>query len=143
MGSELTLVAREDAVVIYWDERGFYLADWQPVFCRGEKLRRGYLALIHATRARPGVPWLVDSSALPVIDPADLDWITRWYFPELIRSGARYQAHVRPDNRVVRTSTRKAVEGVVKPGVFEMTAHRTRAEAEAAVLAWLAKRADE
>jgi hypothetical protein len=138
---ELTLIEGEDAVHLYWDDaHGYLLAEWQPVFCRGEKLKRGYEAILRATRARPGVPWLVDSSQLPVIDPADMDWITRWYFPELIRAGARYQAHVRPNEEVVKVSTRKAVVGVVKPGVFEMTAHRTRAEAEAAILAWLEKR---
>ena len=137
---DLTLVAREDAVHVYWHERhGYLLADWQPMVCRGEKLKRAYQALIDATRARPGVPWLIDCSKLPVIDPADQDWITRWYFPELIRAGARYQAHVRPDKEVVKMSTRKAVVGVVKPGVFEMTAHRTLADAEAAILAWLEK----
>jgi hypothetical protein len=42
-GSDLTLVAREDAVHVYWHERhGYLLADWQPMFCRAEKLKRGY-----------------------------------------------------------------------------------------------------
>jgi len=142
--SPYTLVCKEDAVHVFWHERhGYYLAEWQPVFCRGERLRRAYQAVIDATRARPGAPWLADASKLPVIDPADQDWITRWYFPEFIRAGGRYQAGVLPQTQVERLSTVKAVRGADRRGVLELSGHETRTEAEAAILAWLAKHADD
>ncbi len=140
--AQLTLVHEEDVVRIYWHERhGYYLAEWQPVFCRGEKLKRAYQAFIDATRARPGAPWLADARKLPVIDPADQDWITRWYFPEFIRAGGRYQAAVLPEKQVGKMSTAKAVSGVARQGLLEMSAHDTREQAEAAILAWLEKNA--
>jgi hypothetical protein len=140
----LTLVAREDAVVIYWhEELGYYLADWQPVFLRGAKLKRSFQAVIDATRARPGAPWLADASQMPVIDPADQDWITRWYFPEFIRAGGRFQAGVLPEMRIAKTSTLKAVSGVARRGSLELSGHATRAQAEAAILAWLEKHAND
>ena len=137
--SPLTLVQREDAAHFYWHAgHGYLLARWQSVFCRGEKLKRAYQACIDATRAHPGAPWLADCRVMPVIDPADQDWIARWYFPELIRAGARYQAAVLPEKAVTRVSTAKAVEGLSSQ--FQITVHRTFEEAEAAVLAWLEKR---
>ena len=142
--AELTLVRREDAVHIYWHAtHGYYLSEWQPAFCRGEKLKRAYQACLDAARARPGAPWLADAHRLPVIDPADQDWITRWFFPEFARAGARYQAAVLPEKQVSRLSTAKAVSGVSRAGPLELSSHRTRAEAEAAILAWLEKRAAE
>lgn len=142
--SPLTLVQQEDAVHIYWHEQhGYYLAEWQPVFCRGEKLKRGYQACLDAARIRVGAPWLADGRRIAVIDPADQDWITRWFFPEFIRAGARYQASVRPEKQVGKTSTAKAVSGVERQGLLEFSAHETREEAEAAILAWLAKHAND
>jgi hypothetical protein len=139
----LTLVAREDAVVIYWHERGYYLADWQPAFCRGAKFKRSFQAVIDLTRARPGAPWIADASRMPVIDPADQDWITRWYFPEFARAGGRYQAGVLPEMRIAKLSTMKALTNVARDCALELSGHATRAEAEAAVLAWLEKHAND
>ena len=141
--SPLTLVSKEDAVHIYWHERhGYYLADWQSVFCRGEKLKRCYQAILEATRLRPGAPWLIDGRRLAVIDPADQDWIARWYYPEFIRAGGVYQAGVLPEKSVERLASLKVVRHVLRSLRLEATGHETRAEAEAAILAWLAKRDD-
>src|SRR6516164_5990374 len=67
----LTLVYQDDILRIYWHEKHqYYLSDWQPVFRKGEELRRAYQACIDAARARPGALWLVDASKFAVIDPA-------------------------------------------------------------------------
>jgi hypothetical protein len=67
--SELTLVHEDDALHLYWHEaHGYYLADWQPVFRKGEALKRSYQACIDAARTRRGAPWLADVSKVPVLD---------------------------------------------------------------------------
>jgi hypothetical protein len=140
--SKLTLLQREDAVHVYWHEQHEYLlSDWQPVFKKGVDLRRAYQACIDAARTRRGAPWLADASKFVVIDPGDLQWIEEWFWPEFVRVGARYEAAVLPAKEVSKMSANRSVEKVLATGRFEITTHATRAEAEAAVLAWLEKNA--
>jgi hypothetical protein len=141
--AELTLVYQDDALRIYWHEQhAYYLSDWQPVFRKGDELRRSYQACIDAARARPGAPWLTEASNFTVIDPADVKWIADWFWPEFIRAGARYQAAVAPKKEVAKMSASRATEKLKTSGSFESTVHPTRAEAETAILAWRRKRRD-
>ena len=138
------LIYEDDALRIYWNEdRGYYLSEWQPNYRKGDALRRAYQGCLDAARARPGAPWLADASRIPVIDQADQRWIADWFFPEFIRAGARYQASVVPVKEVGRMSARKAVEKVRQQGDLLMTRHPSLADAEAAIVAWLEKRASE
>jgi hypothetical protein len=140
--SKLTLVKREDAVVIYWHEQhGYFLSDWQPVFTKGVALKRAYQACLDAARTRRGAPWLADASQLVVMDAADIAWIEDWFWPEFVKAGARYEAAVVPAKEVSKMSANRSVERVIASGRFEITTHATRAEAEVAVLAWLEKNA--
>ncbi len=139
-GSKLTLVKREEAVVIYWHEQhGYWLSDWQPVFKKGVDLKRAYQACLDAALTRRGAPWLADASQLVVMDGADIAWIEEWFWPEFVKAGARYEAAVAPAKEVSKMSANRSVERVIASGRFEITVHATRAEAEAAVLAWLKK----
>ena len=140
--SKLTLVKREDAVVIYWHEQhGYWLSDWQPVFKKGVDLKRAYQACLDAALTRRGAPWLADASKFVVIDGADLAWIEDWFWPEFVKAGTRYEAAVLPAKEVSKMSANRSMEKVLAPGRFELTTHKTRAEAEAAVLVWLEKQA--
>jgi len=140
MPAGMTLVYQDDAVRIYWNEQhSYYLSDWQPVFKKGADLRRAYQACLDAAKARPGAPWLADASKFAVIDPADVKWIEGWFWPEFIRAGAVYEAAVPPEKEVSKMSANRSVEKMLKGGGFEITVHATRAEAEAAVIAWRKK----
>jgi hypothetical protein len=140
--SKQTLIYRGDAVHISWNEtHGYFLSDWQHVFKKGDDLRRAYQACLDAAQTRRGVPWLADASHFAVIDPADLQWIESWFWPEFIRAGVRYEAAVLPQREVSKMSANRSVEKVVASGTLELTVHSTRQSAEAAVLAWLDKRA--
>jgi len=139
-----TLVYEDDALKIYWNEdSGYYLSEWQPVFRKGAVLKRAYQACLDAARARPGAIWLADASKMAVIDQADQIWVADWFFPEFVRAGARYQASVIPEKEVGKMSAFKAVERAQKAGELMITAHASRAEAEAAIRAWREKRGDD
>jgi hypothetical protein len=137
-----TLIHQDDALRIYWnaDER-YYLSEWQPVFRKGEALKIAYQACLDAARAKPGAVWLADASKIAVIDQADQRWIADWFFPEFVRAGARFQASVVPEKEVGKMSAFKAVEKAQQVGALTITAHATRAEAEAAIREWHAKQA--
>ena len=139
----LTLVYQCDAVNVYWHEQHqYYMADWQPVFRKGDELRNAYKKCVELARARPGAPWLTEASNFSVIDPADVQWIADFFWPEFVKAGARYQAAVSPKKEVARMSASRATEKMTKTGAFQTTVHPTRAEAEAAIIEWRAKRAD-
>ena len=136
----LTLVYQDDMVRIYWNEdHEYYLSDWQPVFRKGDDLKRAYQACIDAARARPGALWLADASKFAVIDSADIGWIESWFWPEFVKAGAVYEAAVAPEKTVPKMSANRSVEKVLKSGRFEITVHATREKAEAALLEWRAK----
>jgi len=46
-----------------------------------------------------------------------------------------------PEKEVAKMAANRSVEKMLKAGGFEISMHRTRAEAEAALLEWRAKRA--
>jgi len=138
----LTLVYEDDSLKISWHEsHAYYLSDWQPAFRKGVDLRGSYQACIDAARARPAALWLADASKFAVIDQADVKWIESWFWPEFIRAGAVYEAAVMPEKEVAKMAANRSVEKMLKAGGFEISVHRTRAEAEAALLEWRAKRA--
>jgi len=138
----LTLVYQDDILRIYWHEKHqYYLSDWQPVFRKGEELRRAYQACIDAARARPGALWLVDASKFAVIDPADVKWMETSFWPQFIGAGAVYEAAVPPQKEVAKMSGGRTVEKVRGNGSFEISVHATRAQAEAALLEWRRKHA--
>ena len=142
--SKLTLIYQDDALRLYWHEQHeYYLAEWQPVFRKGEDLKRAYQKCLDAARARRGAPWLADVSKVAVLDRADQQWISDWFFPEFIRAGARYQASVVPVKEVGKMSAFKAVEKVRKASDLLMTTHASRAEAEAAITSWREKHEDD
>ncbi len=137
-----TLVYQDDALKIFWNaEQSYYLSEWQPVFRKGEALKRAYQACLDAARARPGAIWLADARKIAVIDQADQRWIADWFFPEFVRAGARYQASVIPEKEVGKMSAFKAVEKAQQVGALTITAHATRADAEAAIREWREKHA--
>jgi len=136
----MTLVYQDEVLRIYWhDTHHYYLSEWQPVFRKGEELRRAYQACIDAARARPGALWLADASKFAVIDAADVKWIETWFWPEFVRAGAVYEAAVAPEKAVAKMSASRSVEKMLGKGGFEISVHPTRAEAEAALLEWRAK----
>jgi hypothetical protein len=140
----LTLVYQDDLVKIFWHEaHSYYLSEWQPVFRKGAELRRAYQACIDAARARPGALWLADASKFAVIDPNDVKWIESTFWPEFIRAGAIYEAALPPTKEVSKMSANRSVEKMLKTGGFEITIHATREEAEAALLAWRKKHAED
>jgi hypothetical protein len=132
-----TLIYQDDALRIYWHEDPhYYLSDWQPVFRKGEALKRAYQACLDAARARRGAVWLADASKMAVIDQSDQPWISEWFFPEFVKAGARYQASVVPEREVGKMSAFKAVEKAQVVGALSISVHKTRAEAEAAIRDW-------
>jgi hypothetical protein len=136
----MTLVYQDDLLRISWHEaHQYYLSEWQPVFRKGEELRRAYQACVEAARARPGALWLADASKFAVIDPGDVKWIETWFWPEFIRAGAVYEAAVAPEKEVSKMSASRSVEKMLGKGGFEISVHATRAEAEVALLEWRAK----
>lgn len=138
-----TLVHQDDSLHLFWDdELSAYVADWQPAFRKGDALKRSYEACLEAARARRAAPWIVDVSRVAVLDQADQKWISEWFWPEFTKAGVRYQAVVQATGAVGKMSTRAAAKGVWKSGI-EVSVHETRADAEAAVRAWLEKRARE
>src|SRR5262245_66075190 len=99
--SSLTLVYEDELVKIYWhDQHRYFLSDWQPVFRKGEDLRRAYRACLDAAKTRPGSPWLIDASKYAVVDVADGKWIAEVFWPEFIKAGARFQAVIPPAKAV-------------------------------------------
>ena len=140
--SKLTLVHQDDALHLYWHEgHGYYLADWQPVFRKGEVLKRSYQACLDAARARRGAPWIADVSKVAVLDQADQKWISEWFWPEFVKAGARCQIVVQAAKAVGKMSTKGAAKGIWKSGI-EVSVYDTRESAEAAVIEWLEKRAN-
>lgn len=138
--ANLTLVYQDDSVRIYWNQDlAYYLSDWQPVFRKGADLRKSYQACIDAAKARPGALWLADASKFAVIDPADVKWIETWFWPEFIRAGAIYEAAVMPEKEVSKMSASRSTDKMLKTGGFEISVHTSRADAEAALLAWREK----
>jgi hypothetical protein len=136
----LTLVYQDQLVRIYWnEEHSYYLSEWQPVFRKGEELRRAYQACIDAAKARPGALWLADASKFSVLDPEDVKWIESWFWPEFRRVGAVYEAAVPPQKEASKMSASRSVAKILKGGSFEISIHPTRAEAEKALLAWRKK----
>jgi hypothetical protein len=142
--TKLTLLHEDDSLRLYWHEQHeYFLAEWQPVFRKGAALKRSYQACLEAARKRRGAPWIADVSKVAVIDKDDQRWISDWFFPEFVRAGVTYQAAVRAEKAVGKMSTQAAASSIWKSGTLEMSAHDTRAEAEAAILAWRAKHADD
>ena len=136
----LTLVYECDAVRVYWHEQHqYFLADWQPVFRKGDELRAAYQKCVELARTRPGAPWLTDASNFTVIDPADSTWISTVFWREFLKAGAKYQAAISPKKEIAKLSASRATEKLDKSG-FLTTIHATRAEAEAAIVEWRAKR---
>jgi hypothetical protein len=138
--SKLTLVHQDESVHIYWHpEHEYFLADWQPVFRKGEALKGSYQACIDAARKHRGAPWLADVSKVPVLDQADQKWISQWFWPEFVKAGVRCQVVVQAERAVGQMSTQNAAKGIWKSGI-EVSVHRTREQAEAAIVEWLEKR---
>ena len=136
----LTLVYQDDILRIYWHEKHqYYLSDWQPVFRKGEELRRAYQACIDAARTRPGAPWLSDASKYAVVDPADAKWIAEVFLPDFAKAGARVQAVIAPAKQVGKMSATRASESLPKLGALLTSAHLSRADAEAAIVEWQQK----
>jgi len=136
----MTQIYKDDVLQIFWhEEHEYYLSDWQNVFRKGADLKRAYQACIDAAKARPGALWLADCSKFAVIDQNDVKWIESWFWPEFIKAGARYEAAVVPEKEVAKMSANRSVEKILKAGGFEISAHSTRASAEAALLEWREK----
>lgn len=142
--SEMTLVHQDDLLRIYWHEQhGYYLSDWQPVFRKGDELRRAYHACLDAAKARPGAPWLIDASKYAVLDPADSKWVAEVFWPEFMKAGVRFQAAISPAKAVGKMSANRAAETLTKQGTLVTASSATRAEAEAAILEWRRKQRGE
>jgi hypothetical protein len=141
--SKLTMLFQDDALHVYWhQEHGYFLADWQSVFRKGEALKRCYQACLDLAKTRRGAPWLADVSKVAVLDQDDQKWISDWFFPEFVRAGVRYQAAVSATKEVGRISTTAAARSIARSRRLEITAHDTRGEAETAIIAWREKHKD-
>ena len=137
----LTLVYEDELLRIYWNEQhGYFLSDWQPVFRKGDELRRSYRACVETARTRPGAPWLIDASKYAVLDPADSKWVAEVFWPEFVKTGVRFQAAISPAKAVGKMSANRATENLTKLGNLMTSAHATRADAEAAIIEWQRKR---
>jgi len=137
----LTLVYEDELLRIYWHEQhGYFLSDWQPVFRKGDQLRRSYRACIDAAKTRPGAPWLIDASKYAVLDPADAKWVAEVFWPEFAKTGVRFQAAISPAKAVGKMSASRAAESLPKLGALVTSPHATRAAAEAAIVEWQTKR---
>lgn len=140
----MTLVHQDELLRIYWNEQhGYFLSDWQPVFRKGDELRRSYRACIDAAKTRPGAPWLIDASRYAVLDPADAKWVAEVFWPEFAKASVRFQAAISPAKAVGKMSASRASETLIKLGSLVTCASSTRAEAEAAILEWRRKQRDE
>jgi hypothetical protein len=139
----VNLVYDDEALRIYWHEQhAYYLSDWQPVFRKGDDLRRLYQACIDAAKARRGAFWLIDTSKFTVVDLADAKWIEEWFWPEFVRAGATYAAVIPPLKAVSKLSASRSAKKALTKGGFEASVHASRAEAEAALLERRAKQRD-
>lgn len=136
----MTLVYQDELLNIWWhDLHAYYLSDWQPVFKKGEELRRAYRACVDAAKARPGAPWLIDASRYSVLDPADSKWIAEWFWPEFAKAGVRFQSVISPNKAVGRMSATRAAQVLQKIGTIEGLPCDSRAQAEAAIIEWREK----
>ena len=139
----MTLVYEDALLRIDWHEEGqYFLSDWLGAFRKGAQLRRAYQACVEQARARRPSVWLADTSRIQVLDPVDARWVADWFWPEFARAGVAYMAGVSPQKEISKMSVSRATEGLVESGSFEITAHATRAEAEAAIRDWHAKHRD-
>ena len=140
--ADMTLVYEDDLLRIHWNGGSRYLlSDWLGVFRKGAQLRRAYQACVEAAKARRPSVWLADTSKFPVLDPVDAKWVAEWFWPEFSRAGVHYMAAVAPQKVVSKMSVSRATEGLAESGAMEISVHATRAEAEAAIIAWHRKHA--
>lgn len=139
----LTLVYEDELLRIYWHEQhAYFLSDWQPVFRKGDPLRRSYRACVDAAKTRPGAPWLIDASKYAVLDPDDAKWVAEVFWPDFVKTGVRFQAAISPAKAIGKMSATRATETLTKFGNLTTSPAMTRAEAEAAILEWRAKHRD-
>src|SRR5262249_25669386 len=126
---EPVLEYEDELVRISWNlEHEYYLAEWKPAFRKGEPLRRAYQACVDAAFKRTGALWLADASDFSVLDPVDIEWVDRVFWPAFVRAGATYQASVPPKKEVSKLTARRSLTNLRKSGRFEMSLHATRAE---------------
>lgn len=140
----MTLIYEDEVLKISWNDTNAYLmSEWKHVFKKGDDLRRAYRACVDAAKARRGALWLIDSSQFSVIDLADAKWIEEVFWPEFIKAGATYAAVILPQKEVSKMSASRSAKKAVEKGGFQATAHQSRADAEAALLEWRAKKKGE
>ena len=140
--ADMTLVYEDELLRIQWNEESrYFLSGWLGVFRKGAQLRRANQACVEAAKARRPSVWLADTSKFPVLDPVDAKWVADWFWPEFSRAGVRYMAAVAPQKVVSKMSVSRATEGLAESGAMEISVHATRAEAEAAIIAWHRKHA--
>jgi len=135
-----TLEYEDDLVRISWKpDDEYYVAEWKSVFRKGEPLRRAYQACIEAAFKRKGALWLVDASHFSVLDPADVEWVERSFWPAFVRAGAVYQACIVPKKEVSKLTARRSLANLRKSGRFELSLHTERDDAEKTLLEYRAK----
>ena len=103
----LELVYRDDALSLFWDSAGrYHVSDWHGS-AKGEKLRTAAHACLTASRERPSALWLADASKFDAVDPPDMDWIAREYYPLLSRNGVRRMVYVVPPQALAQAALRR------------------------------------
>lgn len=100
----LELVYQDEVLNLFWDrDARYHISEWHGE-ARGERLRTAAHACLSASRERPSSVWLTDVTAFPVIDPLDLLWIAREYYPLLARNGVRRLVFALPGSRAERAT---------------------------------------
>jgi hypothetical protein len=103
----LELVYQDEVLKLFWDrDARYHISEWHGEAC-GERLRTAAHACLTASRERPATVWLTDVTAFTEIDPSDLQWIAREYYPLLARNGVRRLVYALPAHAGARTSLRQ------------------------------------
>jgi hypothetical protein len=124
----LELVYRDDVLSLFWDSVArYHISDWRGS-AKGEKLRTAAHACLTASRERPSTVWLADLSQFDAVDPPDLDWIAREYYPLLSRNGVRRLVYVVPPQALARAALRRIPDDTgATPIAFEYCDSRAEA----------------
>lgn len=102
----LELVYQDEVLNLFWDRDGrYHISEWHGE-ARGERLRTAAHACLSASRERRSTRWLTDVTRFPEIDPPDLQWIAREYYPLLARNGVRRLVFALPEHAADRATVR-------------------------------------
>lgn len=103
----LELVYQDDVLRLFWDRQArYHISEWRGA-ARGEQLRTAAHACLTASRERQSSQWLADVTAFTEVDPPDLQWIAREYYPLLARNGVRRVVYALPAPAAPRASLRQ------------------------------------